>query len=241
MLAHRVAIPLVMAGALAACAGAGDDRPAPSPQASDAARSPNLAAALECPALQPGQPTVAEQRAFVEEVGTLATRAEERYGVPAAALTAIAILESGYGRTQLAQETNNILGWKAFPGVDAGGRESWALECPGQGTIDRFVVFRDRADSVDYVSNQLASSDNYRAETERYRRERADGADVVEAVNRWVDGIADPYSSDPEAFRSAVRRIMGDSYETAEGTEETLYRLSEAASPPPAQAAEAAQ
>ena len=241
MLAHRVAIPLVVAGALAACAGAGDDRPAPSPQASDAARSPNLAAALECPALQPGQPTVAEQRAFVEEVGTLATRAEERYGVPAAALTAIAILESGYGRTQLAQETNNILGWKAFPGVDAGGRESWALECPGQGTIDRFVVFRDRADSVDYVSNQLASSDNYRAETERYRRERADGADVVEAVNRWVDGIADPYSSDPEAFRSAVRRIMGDSYETAKGTEETLYRLSEAASPPPAQAAEAAQ
>ena len=106
--------------------------------------------------------------------------------------------------------------------------------------IDRFVVFRDRADGIDYVSSQLASSDHYRADTERYRQDRAGGADVVEAVNRWVDGIADPYSSDPEGFRTAVRRIMSDTSATAEGTEGTLYRLSEAASPPRAQSAEAA-
>jgi hypothetical protein len=239
MLAYRVAVPLVLVGALAACAGPADDRGTPSAGASAAAPS-DLAAAWECPELQPGRPTTAEQRAFVEEVGALATRAEERYGVPAAALTAMAILESGYGQTQLAQNANNLLGWKSFPGVDAGGRDSWGLECPGRGVIDRFVVFRDRADGIDYVSSQLASSDNYRADTERYRRDRASDADVVEAVNRWVDGIADPYSSDPEAFRSAVRRIMSDSYETVEGTEGTLYRLSEAASPPRAQSAEAA-
>jgi hypothetical protein len=239
MLAYRVAVPLVLVGALAACAGPADDRGTPSAGASAAAPS-DLAAAWDCPELQPGRPTTAEQRAFVEEVGALATRAEERYGVPAAALTAMAILESGYGQTQLAQNANNLLGWKSFPGVDAGGRDSWGLECPGRGVIDRFVVFRDRADGIDYVSSQLASSDNYRADTERYRRDRASDADVVEAVNRWVDGIADPYSSDPEAFRSAVRRIMSDSYETGEGTEETLYRLSEAASPPRAQSAEAA-
>ena len=106
--------------------------------------------------------------------------------------------------------------------------------------IDRFVVFRDRADAVDYVSSQLASSDNYRADTERYRQDRASGADVVEAVNRWVDGIADPQLG-PEAFRSAVRCIMSDSYETGEGTEGTpSLASSEAASPPRAQSAEAA-
>jgi hypothetical protein len=32
-----------------------------------------------------------------------------------------------------------------------------------------------------------------------------------------VDRIADPYSSAPEVWRSAVRRIMSDTYELADG------------------------
>jgi hypothetical protein len=47
------------------------------------------------------------------------------------------------------------------------------------------------------VADQLASSDNYRADTDRYRRDGASGVDFVEAVNRWVDGIADPAAQSP--------------------------------------------
>ncbi|HJR50615.1 MAG TPA: glucosaminidase domain-containing protein [Gemmatimonadales bacterium] len=170
----------------------------------------------------------------------LATRAEERHGVPATAIMAMAILESGYGWTRLAQNTNNLLGWKYFPEA-AGEREFWVLECPEQGISDRLLVFRDRAEAIDYVAEQLATSDNYRADTQRYIRDRGSGVDVVEAVDRWVDGIADPYSTQPEEYRASLRRIMSETYEFAEGQVPggDLYSLSEAASPAGAQAAEA--
>jgi hypothetical protein len=81
------------------------------------------------------------------------------------------------------------------------------------------------------VAWQLATSDNYREDAERYRQDRAaedtraalerlglnqaapgSGADVVEAVNRWVQGVADPYSSNPEKWSRDVRAIMNDPY-----------------------------
>ena len=122
------------------------------------------------------------------------------------------------------------MGWKYFPEAPAGGRDSWVLECPELGTSDRFVVFRDRAEAIDFVASQLASTDNYRADTERYRRDRASGVAVTEAVDRWVEGIADPYSSQPEDFRSEVRRLMNDTYALGgePASERNLYSLSQA-------------
>ena len=239
MFACRSGVPLILISMLAACSALEDDRA--SPQASVNAPATRASAEWSCDAPQPGHPTAAEKRAFVEEVGSLAMRAEERHGVPAAAITAMAILESGYGWTRLAQNTNNLLGWKHFAGTAAREGDFWVLECPERGTRDRFVVFRDRAEAVNFVADQLASSDNYRAATERYRKDRASGADVVEAVNRWVDGIADPYSSQPEAYRTAVRRVMNGTYQRAEGrsADRNLYSLSESVSTPRAQAAQA--
>jgi Mannosyl-glycoprotein endo-beta-N-acetylglucosaminidase len=232
MFACRSGAALILISMLVACSGVENDRA--SPQVSADAAVAGTSAAWGCDDPQPGHPTAAEKTAFLEEVGTLATRAEDRHGVPAAAITAMAILESGYGWTRLAQNTNNLLGWKYFSDPSAGERDFWVLECPEKGASDRFIVFRDRAEAVDFVADQLASSDNYRADTERYRRDRAAGMSVVEAVNRWVDGIADPYSSQPEAYRTAVRRIMNDTYELAEGRalERNLYSLSEAVSSP---------
>jgi hypothetical protein len=233
MFACRSGAPLILISMLTACAGIGDDRA--SAQASADAAIAGTSAAWGCEDPQPGHPTAAERRAFVQEVGTLATRAEERHGVPAAAITAMAILESGYGWTRLAQNTNNLLGWKYFADASAGERDFWVLECPEKGTSDRFIVFRDRAEAVDFVADQLASSEQLPGGHRAVPKGRASGVDVVEAVNRWVDGIADPYSSEPEAWRSTVRRIMNDSYELAEGSSErNLYSLSEAVSPPQA-------
>ena len=238
MFACRSGVPLILISLLSACAGLGEDRAA-SEASADAALS-ETSAAWGCFEPQPGHPTEAERRAFVEEVAPLATRAEERHGVPATAIMAMAILESGYGWTRLAQNTNNLLGWKYFPEA-AGEREFWVLECPEQGISDRLLVFRDRAEAIDYVAEQLATSDNYRADTQRYIRDRGSGVDVVEAVDRWVDGIADPYSTQPEEYRASLRRVMSETYEFAEGQVPggDLYSLSEAASPAGAQAAEA--
>lgn len=238
MLACRSAVPLIAMALLGACAGRGEDRA--SPDASADAALAETSAAWGCFEPQPGHPTEAERRAFIEEVAPLATRAEQRHGVPATAIMAMAILESGYGWTRLAQNTNNLLGWKYFPEA-AGEREFWVLECPEQGISDRLLVFRDRAEAIDYVAEQLATSDNYRADTQRYIRDRGSGVDVVEAVDRWVDGIADPYSTQPEEYRASLRRVMSETYEFAEGQVPggDLYSLSEAASPAGAQAAEA--
>lgn len=238
MFACRSGVALILISLLSACAGRGEERAAAEAPA-DAALA-ETSAAWGCFEPQPGHPTVAERRAFVEEVAPLATRAEERHGVPATGIMAMAILESGYGWTRLAQNTNNLLGWKYFPEA-AGEREFWVLECPEQGISDRLLVFRDRAEAIDYVAEQLATSDNYRADTQRYIRDRASGVDVVEAVDRWVDGIADPYSTQPEEYRASLRRIMSETYEFAEGQVPggDLYSLSEAASPAGAQAAEA--
>ena len=120
----------------------------------------------------------------------------------------MAIQESGYGWTTLAQHTNDILAWKYTTASAAGGRNSWVLDCGA--TKDRYIVFPDRAQAVDFVAQQLATSDNYAAATDRYRQERAQGAPVVEAIDRWVDDIADPYSSQPEAYRAAIKRVMNN-------------------------------
>jgi hypothetical protein len=228
MSARIYGISAVLTCTLAACSGIGNE-PA-GPQASADLAAARADPTWGCSEPQPGHPTAAEQTAFVEEVASLAARAEERHGVPAAAITAMAILESGYGWSRLAQSTNNLMGWKYFPEAPAGGRDSWVLECPELGTSDRFVVFRDRAEAIDFVASQLASTDNYRADTERYRRDRASGVDVTEAVDRWVEGIADPYSSQPEDFRSEVRRLMNDTYALGgePASERNLYSLSQA-------------
>jgi uncharacterized FlgJ-related protein len=183
---------------------------------------------------QPGHPTAAEKRSFINEVGSLATRAEQRHGVPAAALVAMAIQETGYGWTRLAQNTNNLLAWSYTSSAAAEGREPWVLDCPGQSSSQRYIVFRDRAEAVDFVAEQLATSVNYQADTERYRQDRANGVDVIEAVNRWVDGIADPYSSQPAPYREAIKRILNNSYNPSDqrSAENNLYRLSEPISPP---------
>ncbi len=190
-----------------------------------------------CQQPQPGHPTEAEERSFVDEVGRLAQQAEREHGVPAAAITAMAIQESGYGWTKLAQETNNVLAWKYVPGPAVGDRKSWELDCPDSGRHDRFVVFADRAQAVDFVTEQLATSPNYAADTERYRRDRDGTANVREAVDRWVDAISDPYSTDAERYRRAIKQLMNNPYAPSDqlSGENNLYRLSEQAAPPRSQ------
>lgn len=188
---------------------------------------PVATASGDCAAPLPGHPTMEERRAFVADISRVASEAERRHGVPAAAVAAIAIQESGYGWTPLAQSSNNLLAWKWTAAEAAGGRDFWVLECPAQRTTDRFVRFRDRAEAVDFVAGRLAGSDNYRGDTERYRQARAGGA--AAAVDDWVGGVADPYSTEPQAWQQAIRRVMNNPLDPSDrrSADDNLYRLSE--------------
>lgn len=224
---HRSA-PWLLILVFSACSAAGDRGPASTAAAPEPPASRGTpTTAQTCFAPLPGHPTPAERAAFVADVGQLATPAERTKGVPAAALTAMAIQESGVGWTELAQRTNNILAWKYTTAEAAGGRDSWVLDC---GTSrDRYIVFADRAAAVDFVAQRLAASDNYAGDTERYRRDRAAGTPATEAVDRWVAAIADPYSTQPEACRNAIERVMNDTLDHGDQAApgRSLYRLSE--------------
>lgn len=225
-------LPFVLISALTACSGVQDmaaDVGLPI-EKSAAAETQNAASAeWGCQQPQPGHPTDAEEHAFVDDVSRLAQQAERTHGVPAAAITAMAIQESGYGWTRLAQETNNLLAWKYVPGPAVGDRQSWQIDCPEPGPHDRFVVFADRAEAVEFVAQQLATTPNYQADTERYQQDRSNGIDVRQAVDQWLDGISDPYSTDPEGYQVAIKRLMNDPYAPGDqiSPEDNLYRLSQ--------------
>ncbi|WP_191060906.1 glucosaminidase domain-containing protein [Geminicoccus harenae] len=228
--------PFVLLSALTACStvrNVAADAGLPVEESATAETASTAEAGWGCQQPQPGHPTQAEERTFVDEVGRLAQQAEREHGVPAAALTAMAIQESGYGWTRMAQETNNLLAWKYVPGPAVGDRKAWQIDCPEPGPHDRFVVFADRAEAIDFVAEQLATTPNYRADTQRYHRDRASQVDVRQAVDRWIDGIADPYSTDSEAYRMAIKRLMNNPYAPGNqlSPEDNLYRLSEDVSP----------
>jgi hypothetical protein len=166
-------------------------------------------AAWGCYDPQPGHPTAAEREAFVMEVSKLATAAEAKHGVPAPAIAAMAIIESGYGFTRTSLNANNLFGYKSISTPAPGGREVYVLACqPASDPNNKYVKFVSRADAVDFVAGRLANSDHYAADTRAFAAAR--GPRRVDAVRTWVVGIADPYNGDPPTYARNVVRLMND-------------------------------
>lgn len=78
----------------------------------------------------------------MEGLGESFVNAESKYGVNAWFLTGLAIHESGYGSSAIAQEKNNLFGFQAY---DSSPYASAAK-------------FSTKADSVDYVAKYLSES-----------------------------------------------------------------------------------
>ena len=74
----------------------------------------------DCYAPEPGHPTASEKRAFLTTNGAHAREAEQTYGVPAAAILAMAAVEGGYGFTRTAQYAKNSFGYKFVNATAAG-------------------------------------------------------------------------------------------------------------------------
>lgn len=181
---------------------------------------------------QPGHPTRAEKIEFLKKVGPIATDAESKYGVPAAAISAMTALESGFGFTRIALNASNFFGWKYTSPAAAGGRQSWTLECqPPDDVNNRYIRFTSIADSIDFVASRLADSEYYRADTRRYQADRSAGVNVKIAASRWIAGIADPYNWRPSEYIRSVIRIMNSPLDPSDTIDinYNLYNLSASA------------
>jgi uncharacterized FlgJ-related protein len=183
--------------------------------------------AWTCYGSKPGHPTPAERAAFVQEVSVLARAAEKKHGVPAAALAAMAIVESSYGYTRLALEAHNLFAWRAGPSET----RTFTPVCErNRPKARRYVAFASRADAFDRVAEKLASLDGYREYTGRYRDARKRGQAGDAAVDAWVAGIAKRYSRSPQTFAGKVMRVMKnpEALRRTAARGPTLYELSKA-------------
>ena len=172
------------------------------------------------------------RQGFVADVSPLAVKAEADHGVPAPILAAMSINESGYGTTQLAIASHNVLSykWNGRQGPD--GRELFTLACqPAADQGNVYVVFRDRADSADYVAGRLAASRYYSKATKDYTNAVARGADREAAAKAWLRAIApsyNPYQTD--RYVAAILRAADDPIgQSGRRVEPSLWRLAPAA------------
>jgi hypothetical protein len=188
-----------------------------------------LAAPWGCHGTKPGHPTAEERAAFVREVSELAIAAEKTHGVPASALAAIAIAESGYGYTRIALDANNLFAWKFVPAA-AKSLKEYVLHCDERRARMRFAAFDSKAHAFDFVASKLATLEAYRDHTSAYQAARKRGVAAEAAVKAWIDGVASRYSRKPEVFARKLTRIMNDPFEPRDTVshESNLYRLSAA-------------
>ncbi|MEJ7806917.1 MAG: glucosaminidase domain-containing protein [Telluria sp.] len=183
-----------------------------------------------CYDAQPDHPSAVEKTSFVEQIATLAINAEEKYGVPASALAAMAIVESGYGWTRTAQNARNLFGWKFYSLKAAGGRKAYVLACqPKEDDNNRYVVFATNADAFDFVAMKLATLPAYASRTKAYQTARAKGVTAAEAAKAWVAGIANPYNWHPKQYTRTITRVMNNALAPSNMVSEelNLYRLSD--------------
>jgi hypothetical protein len=177
---------------------------------------------------QPGHPTISERKAFVDDVSRYALNAERKYGVPAPAIVAMAIHESGYGYTRIGLNANNLFGFKWTSATSAGRRGAWELTCQPNWDKNRFYIqFKDRADAIDFVAGRLAHSRYYQTDTEAFKAAMVRGDDRPRAIAAWVDGISDPYNYDPPSYTRTIKRLLNNALAPSDTLSSTgnLYRL----------------
>ncbi len=185
------------------------------------------------PCYGPTKPLTRELRqSFVADVSPLALKAEADYGVPAPILAAMSVIESGYGTTQLAIASHNVLSYKWNEREGPDGRRVFTLACqPAADQGNVYVVFRDRADSADYVAGRLAASRYYSKATKDYTNAVARGADREAAAKAWLRAIApsyNPYQTD--RYVTEILRAADDPIgQSGRRVEPSLWRLTPAA------------
>lgn len=92
---------------------------------------------------EPGHPTAAEKSAFLATNGVVAQGAERTYGIPAAAILAMAAVEGGYGFTRTALFAKNAFGYEFGSSAAAGGQrraQGGRIERRHEGRVGVYVA-----------------------------------------------------------------------------------------------------
>ena len=178
---------------------------------------------------KPDHPTATERADYISEISPLVIAAETNHGVPAGAMAAMAIIESGYGWTRTSINANNVFGWKFVSKNSSGGRNYYTLECqPKEDVNNKYIIFKDRKEAIDFVANKLENLPAYRIDTATYRAKRVQGSDIILAIKDWVAGISDPYNWKPAEYTKNIIRIMNNPLSPSDNIspENNLYKLS---------------
>jgi hypothetical protein len=129
----------------------------------------------------------AEGRDALKDIGDPVMAASAKYGINATYIVAHAILESGWGRSNIARTKHNLFGWQPYD------------EDPGQAKS-----FATNADCIDFVIGQISAL--YLQPGGRYY-------DTAPCLGNKHYGMNKHYASDPdwgEDIASIARRIERD-------------------------------
>ena len=160
---------------------------------------------------KPGHPTAAERQAFLDQIKPIAREAEAQFQVPAAAIAAMALQESGYGYTRTALNANNLFGYKWTSRSGSGDRGRYTLACqPASDPGKDYIVFRDYRDAVLFVSERLAKNPRYQKATLAYASIAVDKRTKSDVIS-WISAIAKAgYNCCPETYENQLTRAMND-------------------------------
>jgi flagellum-specific peptidoglycan hydrolase FlgJ len=177
--------------------------------------------------------TTIEREAFVKEISVYAKEAGQQWGVPASAVIAIAIIESGYGTTRVAHHANNLFAIKVW-----GGNSSNAWQLIGQPDEDfekpipvikdlgndrkiydetyrrdnwyrKFTSFKE---SVDFLAGTLLLNKRYGFAVNDYQYRIKTGWSIEAASKRYLFDIANAGYNHLGGvyYRDRVGKIMDD-------------------------------
>jgi flagellum-specific peptidoglycan hydrolase FlgJ len=139
---------------------------------------------------KPGHPTKQERSAFVERLKPISEEVSKTYGVPAAGILSMAIVESGFGWTRTAISANNLYGWKYGKSAKDAELRSWRLECqPDSDPGKDYAVFASFEDSVRFVAKQLSEMARYRDATRKAKEQAQQKVPVEKLVMDWFKAI----------------------------------------------------
>jgi flagellum-specific peptidoglycan hydrolase FlgJ len=138
-----------------------------------------------------------EQQMFIDAAARSAHLSQSQYGVPASITIAQAILESGWGKSALAQQANNYFGVKAVQGHD-------------------YVDFR----TTEYHSGQKDIEMAHFARYNSIADSFADHARLLATLPRYAHAMQ--VAGDPRAFAVAIK---DGGYSTAPDYPDELMKL----------------
>ena len=158
-------------------------------------------------------PSANEQESFIDEISRYAVKANEKWGIPAAAIIGMAALESGYGTTRIAYYANNLFGIKVWGGDSS---NAWQLKGQPDEDFDREIPILVDLGEDRIVFDESERRDNWYRKFDSYGEAVKFLAGTLLINDRYVFA------------RDAYEQRLKDGWSDEKATEEFLYDIANA-------------